>query len=79
MEKDADKGASVIGDAGALLRGDGRVRVAGKHHGEAFGAEGGAEFSGEGERNVFFFRGTAEMGSWVGTAVGGVNEKPRFR
>src|SRR5215469_12714506 len=67
---------SVVADLGTLVGGErnGGVGFVGGHDGETAGGEQGAEAAGEGEGDVFFDEVVGEVGSGVGTSVGGVEE-----
>ena len=76
VQGEADGGAGVVGDFGALVGGEesGGIGGAGGDNGEVSGGEQGAEAVGEGQGDVFFEEIVAEMGSGVGAAVGGVEQ-----
>ncbi len=76
VDEEAGGGAGVVGEAGALVGGDGvgGVGVAWGDDVEAGCGEGGAELGGEGEGEVFLEDVVGELGSGVGASVGGVEE-----
>lgn len=76
VEDEAEGGAVVIGDLGALVGGedDSGIGGAGGDDGEVVGGEGGAETVVEGEGDVFFEEIAGEAGSGIGAAVGGIEQ-----
>ncbi len=78
VEQEASDRVCVVGDSGAVVKGEGRgcwrglgrvVGVAGHGDGEAAGGEQGAELEGEAERDVLLEGGVADAGAAVDASV----------